>query len=174
MVWKTSSRASASVATNASRPSSSGQITCQEPPSGTLVEESRFRFLTPFRRDTLDQEAMVEGGRTAQVGIIGEHDQANQVVGPTLDKAGERGLGRLEPADPARGLVDGEVGRVHARALIECDDDGQPLPRDPSPRRPSGAAPAPRPGHPAPAHARLRARNAATTAPRAAADPGTG
>ena len=70
------------------------------------------------------------GGQT-QVGIVGEDDQADQVVGTPLDEPSERRLGRFEPRDHPRAAVRREVDRLHARALVQRHDDRDALARDP-------------------------------------------
>ena len=74
---------------------------------------------------------MVEGRRAGRVGIVGERHDADHVVGPAGDEAGERPLGRSQPGELR--VAVGEVGGLHARALVERDDDRHPLARDPRP-----------------------------------------
>ena len=104
--------------------------------SPTAIASPMFVPSSPGRADRtaaigLEQKGVVEDGRTCQLGIIGEDDQADQVVGTPFDEASEGRLGGFEPRNQPRAAVGGKIDRVHAGAVVERDDDRDPLAGDP-------------------------------------------
>ncbi len=73
---------------------------------------------------------MIEDRRAYQILIIGKDDQADQVVGTALHEARKRLLRGFQPSDPPRAMVRWKIDRVHARAIVNGDDDRHSLPGD--------------------------------------------
>ena len=84
------------------------------------------------RPDRFDQEGLVEGGSGGEVGVVGELDQAHQVVVAGLDESFKGRLGGFEPGDH-RAVFGGEVDRLHAGGPIDQGDDRHPSTSHPDP-----------------------------------------